>query len=382
MATGIILVTDGDPADRGTNSGVAVGIAAGLRETPAAHLVGAVNGRPAGLWKAVLAVVTARPSRERWRSAYRTSAASVLVRSLVVRQRLRRERLPRSAGDVVLYVRSLYLPGPGPYAVFLDATGRVSQRGWPAWFSGAGRLRWRLEARTYRRAVCVFTASEYVRQSVIADYGVPAERVVAVGGGLNLPVAATAAPAGSAPPGPRPRVLFVGKDFSRKGGDVLVAAVRILRAGGLDVELDIVGTQVPIAEPWVKVHGLVSSPERMAQFYREASVFCLPARFEPFGLVFLEALAFGVPCVGSSVGAIPEILHGGSFGTVVPENVPEEVARAIGSVLADGAGARARAQLGRQYVMEAGKWSTVAGRLVEGLERSRRSGAGDRAPIH
>ena len=62
--------------------------------------------------------------------------------------------------------------------------------------------------------------------------------------------------------------------------------------------------------PGVTVLGarLRIEPVQLSELYRTATLFCLPARFEPFGLVLLEAMAHGVPCVASRVGGIPEIL--------------------------------------------------------------------------
>jgi starch synthase len=52
--------------------------------------------------------------------------------------------------------------------------------------------------------------------------------------------------------------------------------------------------------------------------YQRAHVFCLPTRFEPFGIAFVEAMHFGLPCVGTATDAVPEIVADGETGYLVP----------------------------------------------------------------
>jgi glycosyltransferase involved in cell wall biosynthesis len=56
----------------------------------------------------------------------------------------------------------------------------------------------------------------------------------------------------------------------------------------------------------------------LSDLYRGADVFCMPSLFEPFGVVFIEAMLHGLPCIGSDRCAIPEIISHGQTGWVVP----------------------------------------------------------------
>ena len=58
-------------------------------------------------------------------------------------------------------------------------------------------------------------------------------------------------------------------------------------------------------------HGKVRDRQELANLYRRARAFCLPSLYEPYGLVLIEAMAHGIPCVGSAVQSIPEILDEG-----------------------------------------------------------------------
>ena len=66
--------------------------------------------------------------------------------------------------------------------------------------------------------------------------------------------------------------------------------------------------------------------EQLLSFYRDADVFCMPSRYEGFGLTALEAMAAGVPVVAAAAGAIPEVV--GSAALLVPADDTEALAGA------------------------------------------------------
>ena len=79
--------------------------------------------------------------------------------------------------------------------------------------------------------------------------------------------------------------------------------------------------------------------------YRDADIFTLASREEAFGNVFAEAMASGLPIVGSSVGGIPELVEHGKNGFLVPPREPRALAAAI-RLLADNPDLRA--EIGRR----------------------------------
>ena len=86
-----------------------------------------------------------------------------------------------------------------------------------------------------------------------------------------------------------------------------------------DVRLQVVGTdEAPAGEPGVEVFGTIESRERLAELYARARVFCLPSRYDPYGLSISEAMAYGLPCVITRVGALDEVVLDGETGVVVP----------------------------------------------------------------
>ncbi|WJL94861.1 glycosyltransferase family 4 protein [Microbacterium sp. ET2] len=142
-----------------------------------------------------------------------------------------------------------------------------------------------------------------------------------------------------------PLILSVGIQHPRKGHDVLLRA--LARVTDLDWRAEIVGT------PWdqqfsaslpalrddleladrVRIAGGIGNDELDA-LWSQASLFALATRYEGYGLVFDEALAWGVPIVSCRTGAVPETVPTGA-GVLVPPADPEAFAAALRSVLAD-----------------------------------------------
>ncbi len=120
------------------------------------------------------------------------------------------------------------------------------------------------------------------------------------------------------------------------------------------------------------VHGRAHDRERLAALYRDARAFCLPSLYEPYGLVLLEAMAHGVPCVGTSVQAIPEILDQGRAGLLVEPHDPDALAQALVALLSDDDLAHRLGAAGRNFVESELNWDRVAERMAPGILRARR----------
>ena len=140
------------------------------------------------------------------------------------------------------------------------------------------------------------------------------------------------------------RVLFIGGDFPRKGGEELLAA---WSAAGLAdrAELTLV-TEYPmqgrILPPGVaQVTGIAAYSDRWRDLWRSTDLFVMPTRGEAFGMVYQEAAAAGVPAIGTRLNAVPEIIDDGITGLLV---APGSVAELTGAVrrLADDAELRHR----------------------------------------
>lgn len=185
-----------------------------------------------------------------------------------------------------------------------------------------------MEHQTYHDADGIFTMSECVKASLIHDYGVNADRITVVGGGPNFPHLPPQCPVIQS----KPTILFVGKDFTRKGGPFLLEAFRRVRTEIPQAELLVVGPRALDAEPGV-VHFGTLSHDQMVDVYHRAQVFVMPSFHEPFGIAFIEAMAFGLPCVGTRIEAIPEIIDDGRTGYLVPPGDVDQLTQALLKIL-------------------------------------------------
>jgi glycosyltransferase involved in cell wall biosynthesis len=269
--------------------------------------------------------------------------------------------------DIILHVRNIYFPTRRRYAAFIDSTLLMAERGWANWSHGTRlerRIRLGVERRYYAQAQFVFTAGHIAANSVISDYGVDPTRVVAIGGGVNFdPLPELSKDARSSR-----EILWVGLDFERKGGDLLMQAFRRVRSVVPDARLVLVGASPQQSEPGVDIRGEVRDRDELAQLYRRATLFCLPARHEPYGLVVQEAMAFGLPCIVSDVGELGTIVTDGVTGIVMQDCSPTKIADAIISLMASPDGAQKLGDAGRVKVESSLTWEAVASRMLDHLD--------------
>jgi glycosyltransferase involved in cell wall biosynthesis len=322
-------------------------------------------------WSALLSV---RGSRQRWREAFYKNLWAFRQRSALARRAVDSHA---GAVGVVLQHGALFqahTPGGPPVVVYTDFTYRLAQRE-DAWRNPFASVRaseeWnRYEQGVYRGAALVLTRSEHARQSLIVDYGVDPGRVLTVGGGINfhpLPPAAPLAPA--------PRVLFIGKDFERKGGDLLLRAFAHARERIPEAELWLVTGDPVAAGPGVRRIDPTYDRAQISALYRASSVFAMPSRCETWGDVFLEAMAHGLPCIASAADAMPEIISHSETGLLVPVGDEVALADALITLLGDAELRQRMGANGRERVALTFTWGHVAERIVAALGQARSSPA-------
>jgi len=161
-----------------------------------------------------------------------------------------------------------------------------------------------LEKKVYDNADQILTYSAFAKQSLITQYEVDGNKVSVVGISPNVPNLTDSERMDRV----GKTVLFVGVDWKRKGGDLLVEAFKKVVAEIPDAVLKIVGCSPQhISHPQIEVLGRVPL-EKVSQYYREASVFCMPSLREPFGIVYLEAMTYKLPVIALRRGAAREIV--------------------------------------------------------------------------
>lgn len=145
-------------------------------------------------------------------------------------------------------------------------------------------------------------------------------------------------------PDPRQlRLVFIGNNWQRKGLRVLIEAIRILnrKNDGISINLEIYGQPsnselnrfqniliTMNVESQVHFAGLLKR-EDAPSVLSKSDMLVLPSFEEALGLVTIEAIATGIPVVGSQVGGIPEVINHPDLGRLVPPGNPEKLATAI-----------------------------------------------------
>jgi glycosyltransferase involved in cell wall biosynthesis len=140
------------------------------------------------------------------------------------------------------------------------------------------------------------------------------------------------------------KILFVGRHIERKGICYLIEAakylprdqfeIRIVGVGDLTEELKKLASESATPNSAEIIFTGKLSPEALANEYKTANVFTLPAIVdskgdtEGLGVVLIEAMELGLPIVASNVGGIPDVVIDGETGILVPEKDPEALANA------------------------------------------------------
>jgi glycosyltransferase involved in cell wall biosynthesis len=227
-------------------------------------------------------------------------------------------------------------------------------------------------ARRYRNASAIFTISEKLRQSFIELYGISPHKVHTAYAGPNFDSALINDALSIPKCSKSPTVLFIAKEFHRKGGDTVAEAlktmpkVKLIFAGSKKLPKEFEGLSN------VEHLGLLdkSDPAQMQRIlsaYREADTLVLPSRQDPFPTVIREAMFFGLPCIASDIWAMPEMIVNGETGFLVPPNDPHALSDRLKALLEDSA---LRARLGRAARARAEQmfsWEAVSDVLDKGL---------------
>lgn len=191
---------------------------------------------------------------------------------------------------------------------------------------------------------------EFEKDSFRADYALPDEKIV----------------------------FHVGRDVFEKGGDVLIDALTKVIPNYNDVKLVIAGGK---SREWLKkiavekgvadkVHftGYIDD-DTLHKLYAVSDVAVVPSRYEPFGIVALEAMAAGVPIVTSDVGGLNEIVDHGITGIKTWAGDSESLAWGITQVLIDKTNSDRMAEAAYSKVLDVFSWDKVAEQTIEVYKR-------------
>lgn len=186
--------------------------------------------------------------------------------------------------------------------------------------------------------------SEWAANSAIHDYQAAASKVEIIPFGANLddPPSAEEVDLNTKPTSPC-RLLFIGKDWERKGGDVAFQTLISLQKMGIDTELTCIGS---IPSDAIKHEKLTVIPflnknnskhrQQFKDLFGRSHFLIFPTRAEAFGVVICEANAFGLPVITTEAGGIPSIIATGKNGYMLPLSASgEDFASLIANIFSD-----------------------------------------------
>ena len=261
----------------------------------------------------------------------------------------------------VLHMGSLGLPASLPtklrHYIYLDSTYHLmtAQLGEDSFNDHFEAL----EKAALRQAECVFTTSEYVRDNLVRHYGVPPIRVIYAGTGRG-----EIAPLLRHKKSDNCQILFVGKArFEQKGGRLLLDGFLLAREKRPDLRLTMVASEeyrtLIEACPGAEFRTKLSWPE-LENLFHESILYAMPAPYEPWGMVYLEALASRCALLGMNRNAFPEITQNGRFGILINEATPEAVAAALLEAFRDPGRLAEMGEEGQRYCMSHYSWQRTA----------------------
>lgn len=221
----------------------------------------------------------------------------------------------------------------------------------------------------YANCAGIFTMSEWLRKDLVERTGLPASKVHHVGGGSNIDVSRIdySKKEGN-------KFLFVGKVWDLKNGDLVVEAFKQLCAAHPEQkpQLYIAG---PEKEP-ACIAGCENivflgrlSYDQLIAYYNLCDYFVMPSRHDAYGLVFVEALCFGLPCIGKNICAMPEFIQHGKNGYLLEQDDVQELRGLMEKLLLEGSPMAAAVQADREYYLKKYSWDTVADRIIQVLQK-------------
>lgn len=215
-----------------------------------------------------------------------------------------------------------------PIVYLSDATLALMQSNYPEFSSllaSSLRQAHATEQAAIRKARTIIYPSRWAAASAVKDYGASPEKIHIAPFGANFEIAPERDTVLDRAVPDRPRLLFIGTEWWRKGGDIAYDALLELRRRNIPAHLTILGAKPPknISHPAVTVVPFVNKNDPdgrkfISDLILGSSFLLLPSRSECSAIVLCEACAFGLPVLASAAGGTPEIVQSGKNGYVLP----------------------------------------------------------------
>jgi glycosyltransferase involved in cell wall biosynthesis len=372
----ILMVMNGPPWSTWTMSGVSKGVCGALLEKGA--LYGAVSHRcssnrnfskPSIFYKGgeffyKLKGRIFEQSIQSWRSESSEGLAEIL------------DQAPKSTAVIYTYVNPKYGASTNVRRFrwigisVLDAA-RHEAYGHENMDDEALKEKYQKQHETIHRSEAIFTHSSYGADSIARDFDYPRENIYPIGAGASIQF--KGAKNTSIERYRRSNILFIGRDWERKGGPLAYKAFMLLKEKIPHATLTIVGpTKQPVFGEGVIFEGFLRKHKylenrKLKKLYLKASLFCTPSVCETWGLVYVEAAASGLPVVGTNEWAMPDIVINGKTGVLTQGRSPEVLAKAMYQVLKNPDEAKKMGDAAIIHVDDVLDWPNVADRIIAAI---------------
>lgn len=225
-----------------------------------------------------------------------------------------------------------------------------------------------LDREAYAQLEHIFLTSEFARDRFMERYGVPSSRITVVGTGRGRDIQAFTGEKKY----DNGQILFIAKHrWQEKGGPLLLEGFKIAREKRPELKLVVLGNDEVkqmvaggLGGPGVEVLGHIPF-QQLQELFNTSSLYAMPALMEPWGLVYLEALACRTPILGLNRMAFPELSGHGRYGFAVSEPTPQAVAAGLLDAMSDPARLDRMGREGQAFVAERFSWEKVGRRVAE-----------------
>ncbi|MEM8857563.1 MAG: glycosyltransferase family 4 protein [Chloroflexota bacterium] len=185
--------------------------------------------------------------------------------------------------------------------------------------------------RIFQGAECFITWSNWMAQSLYDDYKLPKKRVCVIPIGIDQTVwQAKEKPVSNGPV----KILFVGGEFYRKGGQSLLDAFHKLPSGSAELHI-ITKADIKATENIFVYNNLKPNSPELIEKFQDSDIFVFPTLADSFGIVALEAMATGLPIIATDIGALSEIIQDGKQGLIIEPNQANQLLNALEKLIDD-----------------------------------------------
>jgi glycosyltransferase involved in cell wall biosynthesis len=198
-----------------------------------------------------------------------------------------------------------------------------------------------LEKLIMNHSIRIIYCSEWIKSKAIESYSIDPNKIEVIELGANIPTPSNFSININMDVC---RLVFIGKNWEKKGGDKVLQAYRLLKKEGFPCTLTIIGSmpeETPDADEDLIIIPFLNKEkkehlDKLCKILSESHFLVLPTVFDAYGIVFCEASAYGVPSIASNVGGVGQPVREGKNGFLLPSDATaQDYAEKIKSVFND-----------------------------------------------